>query len=132
MPHAGHFICAKDCKFHLNTYVGGVIVSTVGEYWPDSQVRKIHAEVAGKHIEGRGDEYDRNYFKEFGWEDIGCGRKYETMVFKATQDKENTCCPWRQSSGSDLDFNSYNDSNAAFAGHMAMCEKWAKKHGKKS
>ena len=41
MPHTAHFICGKECQFHLATYVNGVIVSTVGELWFDSQVREI-------------------------------------------------------------------------------------------
>ncbi|MCH7681711.1 hypothetical protein IID10_20485 [candidate division KSB1 bacterium] len=30
MPHVAHFICGKDCKFHLATYFNGYIVSTIG------------------------------------------------------------------------------------------------------
>lgn len=32
MPHPGHFIAADACMFRLCTYVGGFIVSTVGDY----------------------------------------------------------------------------------------------------
>ena len=42
MPHPGHFIGASNCKFIMNTYVNGYIVSTVGEYFPDAEVRRIH------------------------------------------------------------------------------------------
>jgi len=49
------------------------------------------------------------------------------MVFKAVRDKENTCCPWRQISGESVDFEGYNEANDAFAGHMKLCAKWAKK-----
>jgi len=52
MPHAGHLIVSSDCRFHLNTYVGGYIVSTVGEYFPDEGVREIFAESRGVNLEG--------------------------------------------------------------------------------
>jgi hypothetical protein len=127
MPHPAHFICARDCKFHLATYVGGYVVSTVGELWPDSKVREIHAQVKGVKIEGKGDEWDYNYMKRFGFDDIGCARKYETMVFKAKRYAEGGCCPWRISSGSNVDFEGYNDPDDAYAGHLKLCAKWAKK-----
>ncbi len=31
MPHAGHWCMRDKCLFHLNTYVGEYIVSTVGD-----------------------------------------------------------------------------------------------------
>ena len=45
MPHTGHFICGSRCRFHLNTYIGKYIVSTIGELWPERGVREIHAKV---------------------------------------------------------------------------------------
>ena len=78
MPHAGHFILGRECQFRLNTYVGKYIVSTVGELWNDRQIREIHASVfdpewlkKNKHL--KGDYFDAAYFKEFGFEKIGCG-----------------------------------------------------------
>lgn len=126
MPHAGHLIVGNDCRFHLNTYVGVYVVSTVGEYWPDSESRKAKAKIHGKVIEGRGDEWDRNYFNEFGYDDIGLDRKYETMVFKAKADKSK-CCQWRMASAEELDMEGYNDPEEAAAGHMRMCLKWAER-----
>jgi hypothetical protein len=130
MPHAGHFICGSDCRFHLNTYVGKYIVSTVGEYWPDQQVRRIHAEVHdpawyAKNMALRGDNFDRVYMEKFGYEDIGANRKYETMVFKAKRG-DFKCCPWEMKSGEDIDFDSYNDAGDAYKGHLKMCDKWSK------
>lgn len=106
MPHHGHFICGSRCRFHLNTYIGNYIVSTVGEMMKD--------------------------FKDgFDFEDIGHGRKYETMVFEAVkEDKEVKCCPFRQS-GDCLDMEGYNDPNSAYEGHLRLCKKWAKKSSKK-
>lgn len=130
MPHPGHFVCANDCRFHLNTYVNGYIVSTVGEYWPDSSVRRLHAQLNDIVIKGEGDDWDRNYFKKFGYEEIGAGRKYETMVFKAVMVK-NTCCPYRANHDKMFDFSGYNDAEAAYLGHMKMIRKWSKKKTKK-
>jgi hypothetical protein len=125
MPHAGHFIMGKDCQFVLNTYIGKYIVSTVGELWPDSQVRKITAECRKILIEGRGDAWDYDYMQKIGFADLGCDRKYETMVFKAK--KAEGCCPWRMANGHDLDFQGYNDPKDAYLGHLKMCVKWSKK-----
>lgn len=131
MPHAGHFICGKDCEFHLNTYVGKYIVSTVGELWPEKVVREIHAEVHDKkwweeNKQKLGDNFNYAYMKKFGFMEIGWGRLYETMVFRAKK-SDHVCCPWRMISGEDLEANSYNKPEEAFKGHYAMCEKWSKK-----
>lgn len=127
MPHPGHLCVARDCRFHLNTYVGGYIVSTVGEYWPDSRVREINAKCRGKIIRGIGDEWDINYFKEFGYEEIGYNRKYETMVFKAKKSKNKECCPYDVADLSELDIEGYNTPDDAVKGHMKLCLKWSKK-----
>lgn len=128
MPHAAHFICGNDCRFHLATKVGKYIVSTVGEYVPDSSIRRIYAESRGKKIKGIGDEWDANYMKEFGYEDIGLDRKYETMVFLAKKSGEScSACPYRIASGENIDFKGYNNPKDAYQGHMKMCEKWSKK-----
>lgn len=128
MPHPAHLIVAHNCRFHLATYVGKYIVSTVGEYWPDLVVRKIHAETRGFVSTLIGDEYDREYMKKFGYEEIGHDRKYETMVFKSRHARK-LCCPWRIASGENVDFVGYNDDRAAFDGHMRLCKKWSTKKG---
>lgn len=131
MPHPGHFICAQDCRFHLNTYVGGYIVSTVGELEPDMGVREIKARVRGIVLEGIGDARRADAMKKLGWDSIGCDRTYETMVFKARRGpkgQKEDCCPWRQS-GSSLDFAGYNDAESARKGHLKLCKKWASRDG---
>jgi len=108
MPHPGHLCVARDCQFHLNTYVGGYIVSTVGEYLPHSARKK--------------DEWE--------YQDIGMNRKYETMVFrarKATEDEGRDCCPYTVVNWTNIDFEGYNSSGDARAGHIRMCKKWATK-----
>lgn len=131
MPHPAHFICADNCRFHLATEVGGYIVSTVGEYWPDSRVRRIYVESRGVEIKGRGDEWDANYFKKFGYEEIGAGIKYETMVFKSkkhsSKDKDYLCCKFEIANADSLDFLGYNTATEAYKGHMKLCARWAKK-----
>ena len=127
MPHPGHFICARDCKFHLNTYVGSYIVSTVGEMLPDAPVREIFAQTRGVTLVGMGDERLADYMKKIGYEDLGLDRKYETMVFKAVRATERSCCPWRQESGSGVDSNGYNDPFEAFKGHVKLCLKWSRR-----
>lgn len=132
MGHVGHFICGSKCQFHLNTCVGKYIVSTVGELWPERSVREIHANMRDPkwHKDNnrlRGDEYDHAYMKKFGFEEIGCNRKYETMVFKAKKDKENKCCPYTVSDWSEVDMYGYNTAENAYKGHLEMCNKWSKK-----
>lgn len=103
MPHPGHFIGARSCGFHLNTYVGGHIVSTVGEYLPEGGV-----------VFGTG-----------SFQEIGYQRIYETMVFAAGETSDDVqCCPYESIGGPELDFNPYNTPGDAYAGHLAMCEKW--------
>lgn len=128
MPHPGHFICGMDCRFRLNTYVGGYIVSTVGELLFDSATWDITAARKGIILKGRGDDRRNDYLKRVGWEEIGYGRKYETMVFPARKSVKNSCCPWEMADGSKLDMKGYNTAEDAFKGHMTLCKKWAKKN----
>jgi hypothetical protein len=131
---AGHFICGRWCQFHLCTQVGEYLVSTVGEYWPERGSREIHAKVCDpkwlmKNWQLKGDEFDAAYMKRFGFQDIGCDRKYETMVFRAGKpcDREGCKCGLPSIDPSNLDFLGYNNAKDATAGHMKLCKKWAKK-----
>ena len=101
MPHAGHCIIGDQCRFHLSTYVGKYLVSTIGEYCTERSSREINA-----------------------FENIGCDRKYETMVFKAKKSKHK-CCPYKMISGDNIDMDSYNDADSAYAGHLKICKKWS-------
>jgi len=134
MGHAGHFILANHCRFHLNTYVNGHIVSTIGELWNERRVREIHAEVYNpewsannKHLPG--DEFDNAYMEKFGFEEIGSNRKYETMVFKAKKSK-NKCCPYCIIVNKQVDGNSYKTADDAQEGHLILCKKWDGEGGK--
>ena len=131
---AGHFIMGHACRFHLTTKVGGHLVSTIGQLWPERPVREIHAKVydlawfmKNRHLQG--DEFDSAYMRRFGFETIGCNRKFETMVFKAGKPCSNKYCDCGQPdvNGSELDFSAYKTIAEATAGHLAMCEKYARK-----
>ena len=124
MPHPGHFICSQDCRFHLNTYVSGYIVSTVGEMLPDSGTWHIYAKSKGVTLEGQGDARRADFLKRVGFVEIGAGRTYETMVFHA-QKSGAECCPWEMASGGELDFEGYSDPGKAFSGHQSMVAGWA-------
>ena len=101
MGHAAHFICGNRCRFHLATYVGKFIVSTVGEL-PE----------LGK---------DNNNFQE-----IGFGRLYETYVFKAIKSK-NKCCPYEIIVSEEIDAIGANTADKATKNHFKLCNKWSKK-----
>ena len=126
MPHAGHFILGHLCRFRLTTYVGGYVVSTVGEYLPGAQERELLAESKGIKLKGKGDERVADYIKKIGFEEISCDGKYETMVFKAER-SENKCCPFVASDWCGVDMERYNEPGEACKGHLKMCEKWSRK-----
>jgi hypothetical protein len=113
----GHFICGRWCRFHLATQVGKYLVSTVGEY--------VHPRHSG------GSEVAESKWLSENWpgEDIGCNRKYETMVFYAGEPcKMKGCgCGLPQIQGLELDCKGYNNAGDAAAGHLALCRKWSRK-----
>jgi hypothetical protein len=106
-------------------------VSTVGELWPEAGRREIIAKTRGIVLEGRGDARDIDYMKKIGYDTIGCGRLYETMVFRAGEpcgaDRCGGCGLPECIDGSSLDFVGYNKAADAAKGHLAMCKKWAAK-----
>ena len=131
MAHAGHFILSKECQFKLNTYVGKYIVSTIGELWTDRSSRRVLAHIYNpkwykENQDLKGDDFDSEYFKQFGFEEVGVGIKYETMVFKAKKSKHE-CCPYVMKTPNELDFMGYDTPEDATKGHMKMCKKWSKK-----
>lgn len=126
--NAGHFICAQWCRFHLCTQIGNYLVSTVGEYVPDDQVREIICQSRGIVLEGRGDARLYDYMKKVGFQELGCGRTYETMAFKTTGkvcEAPDCGCGLPEIEPSELDFAGYSSAGEATAGHYAICEKIA-------
>lgn len=125
-PHAGHFIMGNNCLFRMNTYVGGYIVSTVGELMHDSEVREIMAKSRGIDLVGKGDARHADYMEKIGYDSVGHNRKYESMVFKAKSSGSRcSCCEWIIEQAEDVDSGSYNDSVSARKGHMKLCLKWS-------
>ena len=112
--NAGHFCCAQWCRFHLTTLVNGYLVSTVGEY-----VHPMHS----KGSEKKEAEWLRD---NYPGEDIGFGRKYETMVFKAGKpcDAPKCSCGLPSIDGSEIDSHGYNTAKSATEGHMFLVEKY--------
>lgn len=121
--HAGHFICAQWCRFHLCTLVGNYLVSTVGEYVPDETVREIHCEARGVRLEGKGDARLVDYMKKVGFQELGFGRTYETMIFKAGErcTRPECGCGLPEIDGSELWAKGYTSAGDATVGHMEGC-----------
>lgn len=103
--HAGHFIGGYACRFHLCTQVGPWLVSTVGELaW------STHA-------------------KGSPFEDVGYGRKFETMVFKAGKTcraMDCNCGLPSLSPPTELAMRGYNTAGEATAGHLDLCHEFSR------
>ncbi len=125
--HAGHLIVGNNCRFHLCTQVGAFLVSTVGEYVPDETSREIHCQVRGIVLEGRGDYRLADYMQKVGFQEIGYGRTYQTMVFRV----RDVChapgcgCGLPTLDSSDLDMRGYRTAGAATLGHLELCRQYA-------
>jgi hypothetical protein len=132
--HAGHLIVSRWCQYHLCTQIGEYLISTVGEYWPSRSSREIHAQIhdpkwLNENVHLKGDEFDAAYMSRFGFEDIGCDRKYESYVFKAGKPCSSPDCNCGLPSidGSELDGLPANDAGTAAKNHMQLCWKYAQK-----
>jgi hypothetical protein len=128
--HAGHFICAQWCRFHLCTQVGKYLVSTVGEYFPDAPVREIMARQRNIVLEGRGDERVADYARKIGFETMGASPHcYGTMVFEAGSpcSLKDCGCGLPSIDGRDLDSSRWMTAKEATEGHYAFCKKFAAK-----
>ena len=99
--NAGHLCVADFCRFHLTTKVGSHLISTVGEYYPPSQINREKPEnISGDFI-------------------------YETMVFFI--DGACPCgCGLPLHSGIDIICNKYNTPKEATDGHESTCERVAR------
>jgi len=97
---AGHFCGARECRYHLCTQVGDFLISTVGAYFPGNTETM---------------------------QEIGCGRQFETMVFKAGEPCSEIGCMCGQPriDGCGIDMKGYNTAGEAQEGHMLMCNKFA-------
>lgn len=98
-----HFIAANECRFHMATSIGDVIVSTVGEYFP-------------KCRDGKNPE------------EIGYRRTYETMVFRISKTGKCQCgCGMPEiTSHGELAMAPANSRVAAHKAHYKLCNRAAK------
>lgn len=125
---AGHFICSCDCRFHLATLVGDILVSTVGQYFPDAPVREIIAKSRGITLMGMGDARRNDYMEKIGFEEIGYGRKYETMTFEISGNfcsAKDCGCGMPEIIPSEIESAGYNTAGEAAISHMKICRKVA-------
>lgn len=104
-----HFIGSNRCRFGLADVVNSHIVSTVGDYYP----------------EGSGIR-----------EPIGCGRYFETMVFRDSGKRcEEAGCECgglpEPADWDPIDFEGYLEIEDAREGHRRMVETWQKSGGAK-
>lgn len=100
--HAGHFICADSCLWHMNTKVGEYIISSVGEMLPTRERIKADRGEAAK------------------FHPVGAAGLYETMVFKATK-TPRACGCYDTESGIELACRRYDTHEDATQGHMEFC-----------
>ena len=124
----GHLIVGQWCQFHLCTLIGEYMVSTVGQYLPPEGVREVLANCRNIELEGQGENREADYLKKVGFENVGAGRKYETMVFNAKPCVVKGCdCGGHPvpTDHMEIDFDGYNSPGDATAGHYRLCRKWA-------
>lgn len=95
--YAGHFIGGRSCAFHLSTRVGGFLISTVGDYFPNGKRETLGAE-------------------KDSW--------FETFVFKCSGDDKNGN-PVMDDGFTEIDSERYAKSIDAERGHYRFCEKYA-------
>lgn len=96
---AAHFCLARRCEFHLTTQVGNKLISSVGGLQPIEE-----------------DNENR-------WEEIGCGRKFETLVFNIIDtESENKIPPIDYS---EVESVCANTSKECHENHMRLCHKYA-------
>lgn len=112
MGRPAHFIAAESCHYRLATFIPAskVIVSTVGDYDP---LRGM----ASEKMKEFSDMMKRPA-------DIGCDRKYETMVFRAVKAKDCDGCPWHINVSKQLDMAPAKTANEAQENHYRLCWKY--------
>lgn len=97
---AGHFCSANDCRFHLCTRIGNVLVSTVGAYYP-RDAEEMETIGLSHHYETYVFQLDAN-----GEIESHAGIDFESLALQPGQDP-------------------YECDTIAEQMHMRMCLKWA-------
>jgi hypothetical protein len=129
---AAHLIVAHECRFHLATQVGIVVVSTVGAWKQDQMNEAMKHETAAKRAEW---EAHRKRAVQLGMErkdgshQIGAWRFYESMVFPIVGYCTETECDCGGlpdiGAASSVGFSPYNFALEAQAGHVDLCVEWS-------
>ncbi len=116
--NAGHFICSQWCRFHLCTQVGPWLISSVGQY--------VHP----RHSQGNERQEAKWLQENWPGEDIGSGRKYETLVFLAGEPCSTPGCGCGMPTlddPSEVDGEGCNTAKEATANHYKYCRSYAAK-----
>lgn len=108
-----HFIGGSSCEFGMSTRIGNWVVSTVGGYQP---YKHMNQDMLKK----------LDIKNPYEYEDIGHGRKFETMVF-GFKKPDCECCTFAADVSKEHGeyFGSYNDPHEARKGHLEICNKLA-------
>jgi hypothetical protein len=103
--NAAHFICADRCQFHLATFVGNYVISTVGEMYATEKDR-----LAGKKTTlGAGDDsFYETYIFEWNGKRCACGCGLPGIV----PTELDGSCRWAT-------------ANEANQGHLAACRRYS-------
>lgn len=104
--HAVHLIVASACRFHLCTRIGGVIVSSVGDYYPPGGVR----ETIGSGENDFFETFVMNIVSGPGCTDPECGCAMPYLDFSNIVDSVRT-----------------GSARECMRAHMRLCRKYAKK-----
>ena len=106
-----HLCVGFSCRYGMATLLpSGFLVSTVGSYFR-TEPEKL--------------DYDSG-------EEVGAGRKFETMVFSCSGNERSECgCPIPES-WEEIDCIGYNTHKEANEGHMKACRKWSRAKRKES
>lgn len=126
----GHFICASWCRFHLTTHVGPWLVSTVGEYVPTAIARTILGATPSARDNRLGGEIEESeWIERNGFQEIGCDRKFETMVFRAGEPcvEPDCACGMPAIDGSEVAAEPANDRGTANENHARLCALFARR-----
>jgi len=95
---------------------------------PDETVREILCQSRGIRLVGQGDARLADFMRKVGFEEIGYGRTYETLVFRTTGDvchAANCACGLPTVDYHELDGRGYTSAGAATLGHLELCRQFA-------
>lgn len=126
---ATHFICANECRFHMATRVGALLVSTVGAWMQDSIRKSFLDEENGlaKWEAWIAPGLRLGLTKPNGMHVIGAERFYETAIFEIGGycETPDCDCGGLPNIGENVAMIGYSTSAEAQAGHIDVCEEYS-------